>query len=153
MWNQQGENNLDNLYNMTTQMDDYVNPMTDGALSWRSISSCVSYSEEGLEHWQHRLHEVSTRRCARITRSLHWIGTKVCDLPKYDGLTDVDPFVKEFELQIPDQQRLLALDVTLKVTPMRWWVTHKERIDNWQQCRRLLQVRFGTNILCKSIQG
>jgi hypothetical protein len=32
----------------------------------------------------------------------------------------------------------------LKVTPTRWWVVHKDGIRDWQQCRRLLQVRFGT---------
>ena len=31
-------NDIDNLYNMTVWMDDYVNPTIDGALSWRSIS-------------------------------------------------------------------------------------------------------------------
>jgi hypothetical protein len=54
-------NDIDNLYNMTAWMDDYVNLTADGALSWRSISSCASDSEEGLEHWQQRMHEVSTR--------------------------------------------------------------------------------------------
>ena len=38
-------NEIDNLYNMTTRMDDYVNPTTDDALSWRSINSCTSISE------------------------------------------------------------------------------------------------------------
>jgi len=37
-------NDIDNFYNMTAQMDDYVNSIADGALSWRSISSCASYS-------------------------------------------------------------------------------------------------------------
>ena len=32
-------NKIDNLYNMTTRMDDYVNMTRDGTLSWRSISS------------------------------------------------------------------------------------------------------------------
>jgi hypothetical protein len=45
-----GGNEIDNLYNMTTQIDDYVNHTIDGVLSWRIISSCASYSEEGLEH-------------------------------------------------------------------------------------------------------
>jgi len=43
-------NEIDNLYNMTARMDDYINPTTDGALSWRSISSCALDSKEGLEH-------------------------------------------------------------------------------------------------------
>jgi hypothetical protein len=45
-------NDIDKLYNMTTQMEDYANPTKDGALSWRSIISCASDSEVGLENWQ-----------------------------------------------------------------------------------------------------
>jgi hypothetical protein len=44
-------NNIKNLYNMTTWMDDYVNSTAYGTLSWRSISSRASDLEEGLEHW------------------------------------------------------------------------------------------------------
>jgi hypothetical protein len=99
-------------------MDDYVNPTTEGVLSWRSISSCASDSEEALENWKQRLHEVSTRKCARITCTLRWIGTEIVEPPRYDGLTYVVYFIKEFELQISDQQRLLALDVALK-KPLR----------------------------------
>jgi hypothetical protein len=54
-------NEIDNLYNMTMHMDDYVNPIVDGVLSWIRISSCVSDLAEGLEHWQHRTNKVSTR--------------------------------------------------------------------------------------------
>jgi hypothetical protein len=36
-------NDIDKLYNMTTWMDDYVNPTADGFLIWRSINSCASY--------------------------------------------------------------------------------------------------------------
>jgi hypothetical protein len=64
-------NEIDILYNITTRMDDYVNPTVDDALSWRRISSCMSDSEEGLEYWKKMMHEVSTRWCAYITRSLH----------------------------------------------------------------------------------
>jgi hypothetical protein len=93
---------MDNLYNMTTQMEDYVDPTTNGVLGGRSISSCASNSKVGLENWQYRMHEVSTRRCARINRSLHWIGTELCDPPRYDGLTEIDMFIKAFELQVPE---------------------------------------------------
>jgi hypothetical protein len=54
-------NDINNLYNMNARMEDYVNSTTDGALSWRSISSCASDLEAGLEHWQQRMHEESTR--------------------------------------------------------------------------------------------
>jgi len=79
---------------MTTHMDHYVNPTTDGVLSWRTISSCASDSKEGLEHWKHPLHEVSTRRCDRVTFSLHWIRIEVHDTIMFDGLTNVRYFVK-----------------------------------------------------------
>jgi hypothetical protein len=61
--------------------------------------------------------------------ALDW--NKLCDPPKYDGLTDIRIFCKGFELQIPEQQRLLALDVVLKATPARWWVAHKEGMEDW----------------------
>jgi hypothetical protein len=51
---------IDNMYNMTVRMDDYVNPTIDDALSWRSIISSTSDSKEGMENWQQRMHEVST---------------------------------------------------------------------------------------------
>jgi hypothetical protein len=62
-------NEIDNLYNMTVRMDDYVNPNVDGALSWKSIISCVSDSEERHEHWQLRMHEhysISALDCNRV---------------------------------------------------------------------------------------
>jgi hypothetical protein len=89
---------IDNLYNMTTHMDYYVNPIADDFLICRSIISCASNLEEGIEHWQHWLHEVSNRRCVHITLSLRWIRIKVRDKPKFDGSTEVRYFVNEFEL-------------------------------------------------------
>jgi hypothetical protein len=88
-------------------------------------------SEEGLEHWKQRMDEVSTRRCARITQTLRSIGIDLCDPSGYDGLTNIRLFVKEFELQVPKQQRLLALDVVLKETPSRWWDAHREGMEDW----------------------
>jgi hypothetical protein len=37
----------------------------------------------------------------------------------------------------------LVLDVALKETPMGWWETHKEGIEDWQHCKRLRQIKFG----------
>jgi hypothetical protein len=111
-------------------MDDYVNPTAKGVLIWKSINSCMSDSKEALDNWQQRLHEVLKRKCARISCALRWIGTKIVKPPRYDGSTKVVYFIKEFELQISHQQRLLYLDVVLKETPMRWWATHKDRIRN-----------------------
>jgi hypothetical protein len=55
---------INQLYRTTARGEDYVNPTADGILSWRSITSCATDSYTGLENWQQRLHEVSTRRCA-----------------------------------------------------------------------------------------
>jgi hypothetical protein len=116
---------------MIARMDDYVNPTVEGVLSWRSINSCALDSEDSLENWKQRLHEVSTRKCARITRALRWIGTKIVEPPRYTGLTPIEYFINEFEMYIPYQQRLLALDVALKLTSTRWWATHKDGIRDW----------------------
>jgi hypothetical protein len=40
----------------------------------------------------------------------------------------------------------LALYVLLKVAPSRWWDAHGEGMKGWSQCRKLMQVRFGTEV-------
>jgi hypothetical protein len=65
------------------------------------------------------MYEVSTRRCARLTREVRWIGTTVSNLPTFDGLNHLEAFLMEFEEIVPIQQRLLALDEALKATPAR----------------------------------
>jgi hypothetical protein len=54
---------INQLYRTTTRTEDYINPNDDGVLSWRSITSCNSDSDMGLDNWQKYLHEVSTRIC------------------------------------------------------------------------------------------
>ena len=61
---------LDQIYNITTLQEDYINPTADGNLSWKSASSCTSDSREALEIWKNGLHEVSMRRRTRVTRFL-----------------------------------------------------------------------------------
>lgn len=61
---------IDDLYKVTMCEDDYVNPTTKGVLSWRGIGVCSSDLDDGLDNWQHRLHEVSIKRCACITKTL-----------------------------------------------------------------------------------
>jgi hypothetical protein len=69
---------------------------------------------------------------------LCWIKTEVRDTPKFEGLTEIISFVNGFELNIPKQQRLLSLDVALRENPSIWWETHKEGIDNWKHCKRMM---------------
>ena len=40
---------LDNIYNISSTMDDYINPTTNGNLSWKSVNQCSLDSGEVLE--------------------------------------------------------------------------------------------------------
>jgi hypothetical protein len=59
---------LENIYKLTTRQHDYINPMADGNLSWRSDNTCSLDLEEGLEIWKNKMYEAYTRKCARLTR-------------------------------------------------------------------------------------
>jgi hypothetical protein len=77
-------------------------------IAWDRESSCTSDSDEELEHWQNRLHEVSTLRCNMMTKSLRCVSSEVRNLPYYDGLTDVDKFLDAFEREVPEKHRFQA---------------------------------------------
>jgi hypothetical protein len=62
---------------------------------------------------------VSTRRCIRIDRALRWVGTKIREPPSFHGLNDLEEFLTRYEDEALENQRLLALDITLKETPAR----------------------------------
>jgi hypothetical protein len=77
--------------------EDYINPTVDGVLSWRSITSCASDSDIGMENWQQRLHEVSTRRCTQIDRIVRWVGTEMREPPSFHGINDLEEFLMRYE--------------------------------------------------------
>ena len=54
----------------------------------------------------------------------------------------METFLKQYEDEVLENHRLLALDLALKATPARWWDAHKETITDWYQCKRLLRIRF-----------
>jgi hypothetical protein len=74
------------------------------------------------------MYEVSMQRCARLTRAVHWIGTKVSNIPTFDGLNHLETFLAKFEKIVRVQQRMMAQDEALKSTPTRWWGAHKKNI-------------------------
>jgi hypothetical protein len=92
------------------------------------------------------MYEVSTRICAILTREFCWIGTKVSNLPTFDGLNHLEAFLLEFEEIVPIQQRFLALDVALQETLGRWWGTHKKNIADWVQCCTLMTMQFSEQV-------
>jgi hypothetical protein len=107
------------LYRTNAHEENYVNPTVDGVLSWHNITSCATDSDTGLSNWQQRLHEVSTRRCARIDCIVWWIGIEIKEPPSFHRLNDLETFLTQYEDEVLENQRLLALDLALKATPAR----------------------------------
>ena len=51
--NSEGQGNyLDQLYNIMSSREEYINPTTNGKLCQQSVISCTSNSREALENWQ-----------------------------------------------------------------------------------------------------
>jgi hypothetical protein len=98
--------------------EDYVNPNVDGVLSWQSITSCATNSDTGLENWLQRLHEVSTRICARTDSVVRWVDTQIRETPSFHGLNDLETFLRQYEDDVLENQRMLALELTLKAIEM-----------------------------------
>jgi hypothetical protein len=61
---------LENIYKLTARQQYYINPTTDGNLSWQSDNACSSNSKEELENWKNKMYESSTWRCARLNREV-----------------------------------------------------------------------------------
>ena len=83
------ENYMDQLYNIMSSKEDYINPTANEKLSWRSVSSCTSHSGEALENWQNKLHDVSMYRCMRATRVVQRVGAEARALPTYEQLPNI----------------------------------------------------------------
>jgi len=62
---------IKNIYNIIGHKEDYINPTAYGELSWQSVKSYDTDSEDSMERWKNKLYEVSTRRCVKITRAMH----------------------------------------------------------------------------------
>ena len=80
----------DHTYNISK---DYIHATVDGELGWHNDSSSSSDSDDALENWQNRLHEVLFRKCGLITQSLHCIAAETVELPIYEGLPKLLEFL------------------------------------------------------------
>lgn len=49
---------------------------------------------------------------------------------KYDGLSDLDDFLRKFEREVSEKQHFDALKWVLRATPTRWWGTHQRRFED-----------------------
>ena len=61
-----------------------------------------------------------------ITQSLRRVETETIKFPIYEGMLELSELFQEFEEKLFEPQRVLALSVSLKATPTRWWVTHNQ---------------------------
>lgn len=86
----ESDDDLDYNYKITAREQDWVNPTTDGRISWEHEISHMSDLDEEIERWQNQLHEVTTLKYNMMTRSLHCILIKMRDFPTYNGLGEVD---------------------------------------------------------------
>jgi len=124
------DDDLDYIYKINTQGEDWVNPTADGRISWECKSSCTSDSDEEIERCHNRLHEVTTLNCNMMIRSLHCIKTEVMEMPKSNGLSEVDEFLNGFGSEVQEQQQLAVLKWALHVTPARWWGAHQGTLED-----------------------
>ena len=107
------------IYKITTKDKYYINPIADGVLDWKCDSSCMTDSDEGLENWQNRLYELHGHHCARITQSIRWVGSEARTSPTFDGLTNLEDFLEQLSVQVPDSQKMEALDTSFRATTAR----------------------------------
>ena len=99
-------------------------------------------SEDELESWQNQLYEHHEHRSGQTTKSLKWLTSQPTTIPVFDGSTDPEPFIVQFSAQIPEPQKMEALESTFRATAVRWWKGHKKKIPSWEVCQKLLRLRF-----------
>ena len=102
----------------------------------------MTNSEDDLESWQNQLYELHGHSSTRPTKSLRWLSSQPSALPYFDGSTNPDPFIVQFSGQIPEPQKMTSLELALRVSAARWWKSHKPQIPSWEDCQRLLRLRF-----------
>lgn len=129
---------LDQISKIMTRDQDWVNPTTDGRIAWDHKISCTSNSNEELEHWKNRLHEVSMLCCNMMTKWLRYVSSEVRILPYYDFLTDIDKFLDAFERGVPEKHFFHALDLVLCAMLARWFGTHKDSFDDWHIYKKMM---------------
>jgi len=129
---EESDDDLDKIYKITVRDQDWVNLTSEGRISWDHKISCSSNSNEELEHWRNRLHEVSTLHYNMMTKLLRCVSLEIRNLPYYDGLTDLDKFLDAFEREVPKDHCFQAINLALHTTPARWWGTHKDNFAKWR---------------------
>jgi len=79
--------------------EDYIKPMAGGSVSWRSIQISETGSEATSDAWQQGGYELTTRRCAMISR-VNRGEMEIVDYPRYHGLEPVDTFLNRVDREM-----------------------------------------------------
>ena len=93
------EESIRGWYHAYNISQDYIHLNVDGDLRWRSSISESSGSNDALEKWKNRMHEVLLRKYVLITQSLHQVATDTTEFPVYEELPELSEFLVEFEDQ------------------------------------------------------
>lgn len=70
MRDDESDDELDCIYQIMEHDQDWVNSTANGRISWECKSFYTSDSDEKIERWQNRLHEVTMMNCNMMIRSL-----------------------------------------------------------------------------------
>lgn len=73
---EESEDELDCIYQITTQNQDPVHFTLGRRVVWEHDSTCIVDSNEEIERWQNRLQEATKLNCNMVTRSLRYIITE-----------------------------------------------------------------------------
>lgn len=131
------EEEVDHLYKLTAQDEDWIKPTKEGVLCWEKDNECFFDSDGEMENWKNRLHDVLALRCLCVTRDFRCISSEVRDLP-YDGSGSIKEFLQVFEAVVPKGRRLQVLKLAMHGTFARWWETHEEAFQDWDKCQDMM---------------
>ena len=98
------DNELDCIYQIIMQDQDWVNPIADERISWECDSSYTLDSNEEIERWQNQLHEVTMVNYNMRIRSQRRMTTEVRILLVEDSATNGEEFVDHWGTTITEQK-------------------------------------------------
>jgi len=146
--NKESNDELDGIYRITTQRQEWGKTKKDRIISRGYAESCTTDLDEEDEWWRNRLNRVTTLHYNMMTKSLYCVRAQDREFPTYDGLTIIDEFLTKFEITVPEHQRFNALRWALCAMPAQWWGTHEGTFDDWRSCGHMMKIRFGKPKLC-----
>ena len=77
-----------------------------------------------------------------MIKSIRWIGVEVKNPPIYDVTNGLDNFLHKMESLVVDKYQMEFMDIVLRGTSIRWWVTHKDDLPDSNTTYLALLIRF-----------